>query len=95
MSQDLDAALEVAAASRGFLPPNDPWPACLAGLKVVLETLKQGIGSGRTGGVLAEAMRLHVLDAVANNLPPELRASCGQVLFELQVKAARGVPFVP
>lgn len=90
---DVDGAAAVLKASEDLLPANDPWLRCLTNLQVLNLHLVAGPGlQVQGGGLLTEAARLHVLDSLSQNLPPALKAACGEVVLQLLMRAGARMP---
>lgn len=90
---DAQSAALVAVASKDLLPPGDVWGACMTFIANGVAKLQAGPGlKTPTNGLLTEAMRLHVLRSLSQNIPTEMKASCGQVFLELMLDAGQRMP---
>lgn len=93
VQEDFVAAGKVLDASKDFLAPGDPWKPCVDAMAAGIIKLQQGPGlKVEGGGLITEAARLHVLDSIVNNIPIEVKSSCGMVLFDLMLRAGKRVP---
>lgn len=90
---DATSAAQVAAASKELLPPGDVWGACMSFLAAGVAKLQAGPGlKTPVNGLLTEAMRLHVLRSLSQNIPSEMKASCGQMMIEIMLDAGQRAP---
>lgn len=93
LQPDFQAQAQVLIGSAPLLPPNDPWLACNLALQDLGAKLLAGPGLDVAGsGLFTEAARLHVLDTVVQNLPPQVKQACGEVLMSLMLRAGSRLP---
>ena len=91
--KDLRVGLALAEANKDVLPADDQWGACY--LKVADTIARvQGTETPDGGLLFTSAMRLHILQALKDGLEDEIKAACGQVFFDVMVRAAQSIPGV-
>jgi hypothetical protein len=89
---DSQSAQTVLVASAPLLPPSDPWLACMKTIEVMLTQMQAGPGAKTAvNGILTEASRLHVLDAMLSAVATNPgQSSCAQIILSIQLRAAAG-----
>lgn len=95
LKADLDSAAQVSTAGQaaGLLLPTDPWASCALAVSRTLVQVQASVGLVTpAGGLFTEAARLHILDVLSQSFPPELQAACGQVFFDLLLRAGKRFP---
>lgn len=90
--KDAISAEDVLTRSAALLPPGDSWLACMQTIQGMLTAVQAGPGAPETtNGVLTEAARLHILDAMlsqASSTPGQ--QSCAQIILQIQLRVAAG-----
>lgn len=89
---DSISAQDVLTKSAPLLPPGDSWLGCMQTIQEMLQAVQAGPGAPEpVNGILTEAARLHVLDAMmsqASSTPGQ--QSCAQIILQIQLRAAAG-----
>ncbi len=89
LGEDARQAVEIMQAAAPLLPPGDPWAECFAAVAETQTTLEPVVRARVRGG-LSLLAKMHVVDSLSQNPPPELRMKCSAVAFDIMTRLGKG-----